>query len=405
MTKEIPIKRSFTSKKITSIHNKFPRRIALLVDTSTGWGRSIVRGVHQQVLHQYAWQLFLEPRGVGEVLRLPPSWAGDGVIARVGDELTARHLLEREIPVVNVSAIQIPSAPFHRVCSDLEAAGRMAADYLIDRGFKHFAYLSLHGLEYVSRHRDAYERAIAAAGYPCIIHGVQVRDATQVTDWNLRIDELAEWIKILPKPVAILTWSGGNEVIHACRHANIAIPEDVAVLSGSDDDLLCELSDIPISAVKQAAEQIGRQAAIQLQHLMTSPSSGPIADRLIAPLEVITRQSTDTLAVQDACLGIALTYIRENIDVAFQVDQVALKAGLSRRVLERRFMEVLKRSPAEYIRRARLDRAKLLLAKTDLSIEQVAESSGFGSPEYFAQMLRADTGMSPRRYRHKLRSG
>lgn len=390
---------------MTSIHKNDQRRVALLVDTSTGWGRGIVRGVHQQVLHQYHWQLFLEPRGVGETMRLPPSWSGDGVIARIGDEATAKHLKERDIPVVNVSAIQLPHGNFPQVCSDLEAAGRMAADYLIGRGFRNFAYLSLRGLEYVSRHRDAYERAIAAAGYSCTIHGVQVRDATQVTDWNLRIDELAEWIKTLPKPVAILTWSGGNEVIHACRHANIAVPEDVAVLSGSDDDLLCELSDIPISAVKQASEQIGRHAATQLQRLMDAPDSGPVGDRLIAPMEVVTRQSTDTLAVQDAGLGLALTFIRENIDAPFQVDQVAMKAGISRRALERRFMDVLKRSPSDYIRRARLDRAKLLLAKTDLSIEQVAESSGFGSPEYFAQILRQDTGTSPLRYRQKLRSG
>ena len=390
---------------MTSIRNYPQRRIALLVDTSTSWGRGIVRGVHQQVLHQYPWQLFLEPRGVGETLRLPPSWTGDGVIARVGDEAMAQHLLERRIPVINVSAIQIPRAHFPRVCTDLEAAGRMAADYLLARGFHHFAYLSLQGLEYVARHRDAYARTISQAGYSCALHGVQVRNQTQVTDWNLRIDELAEWLKTLPKPVAILTWSGGNEVIHACHHAHIAVPEDVAVLSGSDDDLLCELSDIPISAVKQASEQIGRHAAAQLESLMNDPAAPPATEKLIPPQEVITRQSTDTLAVQDDHLGVALTYIREHLDTAFQVEHVAQKAGLSRRVMERRFMDVLKRSPAEYIRRARLDRARLLLAKTDLSISQVAESSGFGSPEYLAQILRQDTGLSPLRYRQKLREG
>ena len=388
---------------MTSIRSENHRRIAILVDTSTGWGRGVVRGVHQQVLHQYQWQLFLEPRGVGEVLRLPPSWSGDGVIARVGDEMMARHLIERQIPIVNVSAIQVPRADFPRVCTDLDASGRMAADYLLGRGFRHFAYLSLLGLEYVARHRDAYAHAIAKAGYACSMHGVRVRDTTQATDWNLRIDELAEWLKTLPKPVAILTWSGGNEVIHACHHANLSVPEEVAVLSGSDDDLLCELSDIPISAVKQAAEQIGRNAATQLETMMTAPSSNHTVEKLIPPQEVITRQSTDTLAVRDASLGVALTFIRENLDAPFQVDQVAAKAGLSRRVLERRFMDVLKRSPAEYIRRARLDRARLLLMKTDLSIAQVAESSGFGSPEYLAQILRQDTGLSPLRYRQKLR--
>lgn len=105
----------------------------------------------------------------------------------------------------------------------------------------------------------------------------------------------------LPKPVAILTWSGGREIIHACDAAGLRVPEEVAVLSGSDD-FLCELSRVPISAVQAACETIGSEAAALLQRLM-SGDKAPARPKLIPPPQVVTRQSTDTLAITDPHLA------------------------------------------------------------------------------------------------------
>ena len=388
---------------MTSIRNSGNKRVAILVDTSTSWGRAVAMGVHQQAQIEN-WQLFLEPKGVGELFELPESWNGDGVIARINDETLVDHLARRRLPVVNVSSIEISSMPFPRVCTDLVAAGHMAADYFLRRGFRHFAYLGLLGLRYTDRHRSAFADVLKQAGHECEVFTVHASGKTQALDWNMKIDELATWLKRLPKPVAILTWTGGSEVIHGCHHAGLVVPEEVAVLSGSDDDLLCQLADIPVSAVRQAAERIGREAAVQLGAMMAAPQLPMPPDKLIAPEEVVTRQSTDTFAVKDPRLWSALSFIRENLDKPFTVDEVAAGAGFSRRMLERRFDKILRRSPAEYIRRARLDRAKRLLAKTDLTVAEVAESAGFGSPEYLAQLFRTQTGESPLKYRQARQS-
>jgi LacI family transcriptional regulator len=71
--------------------------------------------------------------------------------------------------------------------------------------------------------------------------------------------------------------------------------------------------------------------------------------------------------------------------------------------LERRFLELLGRSPKQEIRRARLERAKALLAGTDVKIEGVAADSGFRCYARFARAFRGATGLTPSAYRAQYR--
>jgi LacI family transcriptional regulator len=374
--------------------------VAVLVDTSTDWSRRVVAGIMRYVRTHDFWHLFVEPRGAEEPLELPRGWQGDGIIARIGSLRMARSLAARRIPVVNVSAIHIPDAPdFPRVNADVADTAKVAADYFRERGFRNFGYLSLQGLEYAARQQTAFVQAVNNAGCECAVFGVKTHAGAQSPDWNLRIEKLAGWLLSLPKPVAILTWSGGREVIHACDAAGLRVPEEVALLSGSDD-FLCEAARVPISGVQAACERIGSEAAALLHRLMRGgrPPRHPL---LIPPVRIVTRQSTDTLAISDPAMVKALTFIRENASRNIRVKQVASHAGISRRLLEQRFMAILSRTPAEHIRRARLDRARTLLAETDLPIDQVAEAAGFGSPEYMTCFFRQATKLTPLKFRRQ----
>ncbi|MDD4788545.1 MAG: AraC family transcriptional regulator, partial [Pirellulales bacterium] len=131
-------------------------------------------------------------------------------------------------------------------------------------------------------------------------------------------------------------------------------------------------------------------------------SSEPI---LIEPTRVIVRRSTDTLAIEDQDLARAIAFIRINASTPIQVSDVLRTVPVSRSWLERRFQEALGRSPAEEIRRVRLERAKQLLAESDMPVPQVAASSGFGSREYFAHAFRQATGLTPRQFRKRARGG
>lgn len=394
------VKHNATTQVPTS-RSSLPR-VAILVDTSTSWGRRIITGINHYTRQHGAWQTFVEARGMDEPLQVPEGWEGEGVIARVGTLEMAKALRRLRLPVVNISGIQLPGVTFPQVTTDMDAAGKLAASHFLERGFRHFAYFSLLGLAYVSAQQDAYVRAVKAARCCCAVYGVEAHHGAE-PDWTVDVAKIGAWLKSLPKPVAVFTWnaSSGREIVRACDWAGLHVPEEVALLSGADDDLLCELTHIPISGLHVATEQVGFHAASVLAQLMQGHSA-PATPKFFSPLGVVVRRSTDTLAIQDQALVKALNFIRTHANQPIQVRDVAQHAGVSRRVLERRFAQVLGRSPAGEIRRVHLERAKQLLAETDLSIPDVAETSGFGSPEYMAYVFRAQLHKTPLKYRKEI---
>ena len=376
------------------------KRVAVLVDTSTMWGREVIAGVHRYSRGKADWHLFVEPRGVEQRRWLPEGWKGDGVIARVGFIELARRLQALKLPVVNVSGITLPRVGFPRVVSDQVAAAGLAAEHLMDRGFKHFAYFSLLGLEYVVEHQQAFAEALRVEGHSCALYSVQPHLGAE-PDWNLDIKRLGEWLSELPKPLAVFAWnsSSARELIYACMEAGLSVPEQIAVLSGSDDDLFCEVTPVPISAVRLAAEQVGYRAAAELERMMSNPLEEPPGEVLIPPYGVVDRRSTDTLAIDDPAMVKALRFIRESSGRVMQVGDVARQAGLCRRALELRFQQLLGRSPAAEIRRVRISHAIELLQGTSLPVATVAERCGFSSPEYMAAVFRTQLSTTPLSYR------
>jgi LacI family transcriptional regulator len=217
--------------------------------------------------------------------------------------------------------------------------------------------------------------------------------------------QLADWLVSLPKPVGIFTWnaSSGRQIIHGCQWAGLKVPDQVAVLSGADDELLCEISNIPMSGLAVAAEQIGWEAASMLDGLMKSGRSVAPSVRL-NPVGVVTRQSTDTLAMDDSAVAAAVRFIRTHPSVPIQVQDVVAQTSLSRRSLERHFREWLGRTISREIRCVHVERAKQLLVETNLSVPEVARASGFSSAQYLIYLFNLEVGQTPLQYRKKMQT-
>lgn len=380
------------------------KKIAILIGTSIQWGRQVIDGIHQYSHHRSPWHFFLEPCGMDEVHLLPNDWKGDGVIARISSPDLACQLLKLNIPVVNISGIQIPETDtFPRVTTDNQLFSESAVSYFQDLGINHLGYFGLSKVDYIEGQCAAFIKATEQAGLQCSVYEVQPGFGAAPA-WNLNISALREWIKKLPKPIGILTWNAScaSQISYACELENIFVPDDVAILSAVDDDLLCNLSKPALSAIDLQAKKIGYQAAHLLDQLLDNKKI-PKQNVFIEPAGIISRQSTDTLAIKDKQLALAVRYIRNNANKNIQVSDVSKYAGLSKRVLERRFTEQLDRTPAQEIRRVRLDNAKQLLVKTDLSIPAISEFAGFGSPEYMAYVFRQHSKITPLAYRRENR--
>lgn len=381
-----------------------PLEVAVLVDTCTGWGRRLVRGVSGYAIKHGPWHIWAESRGREEVMRLPRDWPGDGVIARVFNRRISDELAETGLPVVNVSSIGVDHCPFPRVSSDFRASAQLAFDHFAERGFKNFGYIGPLGRRYVQTHAGAFRETVREAGAECHIFNL-IDASISNRRWSAIQKEFAVWLNGIPKPISVFSWatSAGSRTLALCRELGIAVPDEVAVLAGDNDPLLCNVTLPPMSGLVIGSEQIGYRAAHKLACMMAGEEVDP-EDELIPPNHIDMRASTEVLAVEDKAMRWALQYLREHVFEPININDIAIEAALSRRQLERKFRDWLGRTPAEEIRRVRLARVRELLAETDLSVAEIATASGFSSLEYMSTAFKAATGLTPLRYRSTVRA-
>ncbi len=376
---------------------KLPR-VAVMIETSTSWGRRLIEGITDYSRVFGPWTLYLEPRGIDEAETFPSGWTGDGIIARVRTPQYARRLERTRLPIVNVSGIVDPNIRFPRVQTSEREIAQLALDHLRARGFEHFAYCGVAVRRYVAQRAHVFEEVVRNAGFDCHIYlgdSNSNRRGNVSTELNAR----AAWLKSLPLPVAVSTFSAihGRRVAEAAALAGLNVPDDVAIITVDTDDLIGELIHPPLSAVQLATERSGFEAARMLHALMQRKKVDPVVN--VPPLGIAERQSTDVLAIQDTEISNALRFIRQNANRPINVEQVLEQVSVSRRVLERRFRALLQRTPAQEIRRTHLERAKLLLAQTNMSVPEVARASGFTYVEHMIPLFRKHMGVTPLAFR------
>lgn len=388
----------FSSSNCSLMQRQSPTRIAVLVDTATAWGRRINQGILKYQRMHGPWDVWVEPRGQTEQLRLPDGWTGNGIIARVSTRQMAERLRRHKTPVVNVSGIRIPGVDFPRVCTDNDKFADLAVSHFVDRGLRHVAYVGPPGRAFSIERQASVARACEQAN--CSFDVYRHTPGLKITSkWERKRASIGLWLQQLPKPVGILGWGVrlGSEVIEEASHSGLRVPEDIAVL-GDDDELLCEAVQPSLSGVIVPSEQIGMEASALLYSLMKGikPHTKEIA---LEPTGIVARTSTDILAINDQEVADAIRLIRSRAHEPVKVKDIADTLAISRRSLERKFQDYLHRTIGEEIARVHLERAKLLLATTDMAIPDVAECSGYGSPEYLATVIKRATGLTPRRYR------
>lgn len=372
-------------------------RVALLIETSNAYARGLLAGVAKYAQAHGAWSVYLPEAGRGQSAGLR-GWRGDGVIVRAEDRRAARAALACGCPVVDVSAAGLLPARAPVVHSDVRAEAALAFDHLWERGFRHLGFCGVRGYPWVAWQQERFRELAGRAGATVAI---RVRPSVQ-RGWAAERDRLARWLAALPKPVGIFACYDllGQQVLDGCRAAGLRIPDDVAVVGVDDDAVRCSLSDPPLSSVAPDTSGAGYLAAELLDRMMAGQAVSP-GMRLVAPLGVTARRSTDAIAVDDADVAAALRYIREHCCEPIAVANVLDAVPLGRRTLEARFVKMVGRTPHAEILRCRVERAKQLLAGTDLPIKAIAAKVGVGTPEYLSVLFRRVAGTTPSAWRER----
>jgi LacI family transcriptional regulator len=192
----------------------------------------------------------------------------------------------------------------------------------------------------------------------------------------------------------------GRQITEACKVAGLDVPEQVAIIGVDNDELVCELSDPPLSSVALNVERGGYEAAELLDEMMSGRKRKK-KNIIVEPTRIVTRQSTDVLAVEDRDVAKAIRFIREHSTEPIQVADVVNAATMCRRALQKRFREMLNRSIHAEIRRVRTTQAAQMLMETNLSTADIARSLGYAGLEKFSRYFKREKAMSPLAYRKK----
>jgi LacI family transcriptional regulator len=393
------------------------RTVALLIESSRAYGRGLLRGIARYVRGEPQWSVLQQERALGDA---PPDWLTreglDGILARVESPALAECVRTLGVPAVDLRGLR-PLAGVPVITTDEAAVARLAAEHLIERGFRQFAFCGFGGADYSMARMRQFTGYVEAAGHPVATYespllGLGV-DTSHIESGAVpRHRELAEWLRSLPKPIGIMACNDirGRQVLDACREAGIDVPDEIAVIGVDNDDVLCDLSDPPMSSVIPDTGRIGFEAAALLDRMMGGQPA-PAQPILIDPVGVITRRSTDVLAVEDPQVAAALRFIREHacdgINVEAVLDHLARAVGtgggpVSRSTLDRRFHQTLGRSAKEEILRVRLARVRQLLRETDEPLSNIAAMVGIGHTEHLSVLFKRTTGETPGTFRRRM---
>lgn len=385
------------------------RHVALIYDARQLYDVKVMAGVAAYVRRMDTWSVYIEENSLRDQ-RLPDlrNWRGDGIIADFDDPRVAAQVTASKIPSVGFGGgfgWYNPASRIPYIFANNHAIARLAAEHLLDRGFHNFAFCGYpaNNLNGWSQERgEGFAKRVLDSGFTCSTYSGRHRSTR---DWEGFRASLTRWLTALPKPVGLMAADDkrARQVLEVCRLAGIQVPDEVAVIGVDNDEMLCQLSHPSLSSVESGARRVGYEAAALLDRLMSGKR--PRKQRpVVEPEGVVTRQSTDVLAVDDADMARAVAMIRSNAAAGITAQEVCDALALSRSTVELRFKRAMGRTLFAEIRRVQLQRAESLVRERDLTLKQIAAQCGFGSVQHMTTLFAARFGRPPASYRRQVSS-
>jgi LacI family transcriptional regulator len=408
-------------------------RVVLLMIPSTGYDRGLLEGITRYAQIHGPWVFYLAGdhpdvplplsdsisgnltermyASRGAARRLIPNlqrWRATGVIGRILDLEMAKNLLSSGLPIIGITNLSEKelnrldfSSKASEIRTDLIKSGKLAAEHFLDRGFWNFAFCGYEGRSWSERRLEGFAERLRQAGF--VPHAYQAAHPRRRLTWKQELPQVMAWLKSLPRPVALMACNDkrGRQVLEAALMSGLEVPEDVAVVGVDNDHLFGNLSNPPLSSVALNLSKAGYQAA-ELFDLLVQGKVRKPQRILIEALWVVTRRSSDVIALADRHAAAALRFIRDHARQPIDVADVVRQAGISRRGLEIRFRRALGRSIRDEIQRNRLVYSKQLLVETNLPLERIARLAGFCSPSHFGSVFRLENGTTPADFRRQM---
>ncbi len=340
--------------------------------------------------------LYRQPDLLLESLR---DWKPSAIVTEYLPGLT-ESLVKLGCPVILVPSDQSLGGAFH-IDIDDHAIGRIAAEHLIARGYRNLAFVGRGDAHYAKQRLEGFQSVAGEVA----VYWEEFRDWRQYDEyWREPDEDMVGWLAEQAAPLGIFTAHDptGRHVLEAAAQAGLEVPFAVGVISANDDETVCEMARPALSSIRLPWRRLAAEAVQMIERIHAGKDAGsPV---LVQPMEIVARGSSSYEAVSDPVVRRAMQVLVERISTLASVEEWAAEAGVSRRVLERRFQSALGRSPHVMILHERVERAKYLLSTTDLPVSLIAERCGFQSNERLTVNFRASVGAPPASYRRGSRA-
>ena len=374
-------------------------KVILLIDCASEHDRKLLRGMMRYSKENGPWRFYrLSPDSrLGEdreewILQWAKQWKADAIIGRWDDR--KMNLLDQlDIPVV-LQNNRSRSDVFSNLTGDYDSTGRMAAQYFRKKLFTEYAFFGIKDIVWSEERCKGYEDEIAK--YNGHFHSYM-----EETSGDDR-DKIVEWLEKLPKPVALFCCDDAHAqfVTETCKISGIRVPEDIAILGVDDDELLCGISDPPISSIDMDVERGGYMTCKLLHQQILSGSKEPF-DVWITPLGIKERASTSILNVKDPHVLTMIRHIDNNYSLDIKMEDILKIVPLSRRSIEMRFKKATGYTIYQYLLNVRVEHFAYLITTTHRSYVDIAYEVGFRDLSNVSRTLRKYKGCTPLEYRKK----
>ena len=375
-------------------------------------GRDNLSGIFRFIEQNSGWQLHLvqyNEEFSSAVVRSAKDSGFDGIIATIpGSDATIAALAETPLPVVLVNvhgpALAKRKSPTAIIRNDNAAIGRLAAATFLKNGhYASFAYVPKLNEDWCHERGESFRARLAENGQTCSVFASSAKPDTPCEDR----EGLAAFLADLPKPTAVYASSDecAVKVLAAANDAGVKIPEQMALMGTDNDEFLVRHSTPPISSILPGHVKMGLRAASELAKLLKKSRRAPSIPKpiYIPPVSVIERASTKPVLPAATLVARTKAFIAEHGCERIDVADVSGHLGVSRRLAELRFRQMEGTSIRRAIEDRRMEEAKRLLAKTNLSVTAIAKRIGFSGQNRLSHVFKSRFEHSPENWRAELR--
>lgn len=375
-------------------------KVILLIDCASEFDRKLLRGIMKYSKENGPWLFYRIPsdfRGTNGreewVMEWAKKWNADAVIGRC-DEDKVGLLGQLDIPIV-LQNNRTRSDVYSNLTGDYVGTGQLAAEYFQKKLFTNYAFFGVRSIIWSEERCKGFREAVASKGNNFSSFNVEPRETFDRS-------KVLSWLEDLPKPVALFCCDDAHAlyITETCNMAGLSVPKDIAVLGVDNDELLCGISDPPISSVELDVERGGYETCALLHRQIMNSTRQPF-NVVINPVEVVQRQSSCIYNIKDPNVAKIVAFIDSNYNTNLDINGILKLVPLSRRSVETKFRKETGTTIYQYILKSRVEHLAHLLLTSDRPVSEIADEVGFGDNGSFSRIFRKMKGCSPQEYRQK----